>query len=928
MEKKTLHVISNSHWDREWGYPYEETRMLLLDFMDELLDLLDNDEKFPAFTFDSQTLGIEDYLEMRPENTERLKKHVKSGRLIVGPWYSLPEEYLVSGESLVRNLVVGHKSANKLGKVSKIGYTPFGYGQTSQMPQIYHGFGIDTIVFYRGINTPNSEFLWEGVDGSQLLGMRFGCMSRFSYYFYIYRQVRYGMDNEKHEYDWDRGASPFRMASADRNDEHYYVLDSNKKSWNTDIIPKQIKKLIEDESEHFTTSHIACMQGFDTSNPDPKESELIELCQEALPEHTIKLSTLADYFEGMRKEVKNPTKLFGESRDPGSVGKYTHLFGDVISARTRLKRANHKAEILLQRNAEPWSAIGSMVGGSYMRTSLDRCWQLLLKNHPHDTITGAGIDQMEKDSLYRADQINIISNGVSRRGMQNIQIQIDNSDLTEKDAVLTIFNPTPFARKEILSVYIDMPNNMDYDGFSICTPEGEVKDIQIKNQYNWGTLVRNLQDISLELKSERVHCTFETDAIPAFGYKTYHIIKEDKNKWSQDNIVNGTNVLENDYLKVQFNENGTLNMTHKETGHTYSNIHYLEDTGDIGHSWVHKKPNTNRTITSHGFPCTISVEEQGHLKASIKIDYFMQIPIGVDDKMKANDRFEMKPDTKRSEITRELKVSSLFTLTKDAKRLDVKTTLVNDCENHRLRVVFPTNLDTDSTNAEVSFDVVARDIHVKKDNAYYGKDNPTYPMYRFVDMDDKKNGFAILNTGIREYEAMDLPDRPLAITLFRAFTYRNPPVIDRWEVYPEMELAQCPGKHEWTYAIYPHSGDWKNGVYQEAEKLNLPLETAQVGAHEGHLPKELSFLEILGDNIQMTAFKQTENKNGNYIVRLFNPTEDSVKTSLKFASDIKNAYLTNMNEEREETLSAKSNILTFDMAKKKIVTIEIELEAL
>ena len=108
-ERKTIHVISNSHWDREWGYPFEETRLLLLKFMDELLDLLDNDPEFHSFTMDSQTLCVEDYLEFRPEKLETVQKHVKSGRLIIGPWCSLPEEYLVNGESVVRNLVVGHR---------------------------------------------------------------------------------------------------------------------------------------------------------------------------------------------------------------------------------------------------------------------------------------------------------------------------------------------------------------------------------------------------------------------------------------------------------------------------------------------------------------------------------------------------------------------------------------------------------------------------------------------------------------------------------------------------------------------------------------------------------------------------------------------------------------------------------------------------
>jgi alpha-mannosidase/mannosylglycerate hydrolase len=126
--------------------------------------------------------------------------------------------------------------------------------------------------------------------------------------------------------------------------------------------------------------------------------------------------------KAMRKEVKNPTVLTGESRDPGSTGKWTHLMGDVISARPRLKIANHRAETVLQRLAEPWSAIGSMVGGEYVKAGLDRCWNFLLRNHPHDTITGAGIDQMEKDpSTARSDR------DLGRTGapqMEAVQIKI------------------------------------------------------------------------------------------------------------------------------------------------------------------------------------------------------------------------------------------------------------------------------------------------------------------------------------------------------------------------------------------------------------------------------------------------------------------------------------------------------------------------
>ncbi|MBI2431422.1 MAG: hypothetical protein HYV26_00945, partial [Candidatus Hydrogenedentes bacterium] len=788
-QRKTIHVVSNSHWDREWVYPFEETRLLLLDFMDNLLNLLDSDPEFHSFTMDSQTLCVEDYLELRPEKRATIEKHVKSGRLIVGPWYSLPEEYCVNGESLARNLLVGHQVAESLGRVSKIGYTPFSYGQTSQIPQMYLGFGIDTIIFYRGINTPKSEFIWEGVDGSRLLGMRFGCMSRFSYYVYVYRVLRYGSDDVFARYDWDRGAAPFRLASARDPRTHYYVLDKDKKQWNHEPIAEQLHKLVRDESEHFTTSHICCMQGFDTSDPDPKETEIIKLCQELLPDHTIKLSSLEEYMAAMREEVKEPTVITGESRDPGSTGKWTHLYGDVISARTRLRRANHKAEVALQRLAEPWSAIGSTVGGEYLKSAIDKCWKLLLQNHPHDTISGAGTDQMEKDSLFRFDQINIISEGLTRRAMQAVQINIDNSDLAAGNVVMTVFNSCPFPRNGVVSCYLDMPDNMGYDAFTIHAPGvKERRRVQVQQQFDWGTLVRNLQDISIELRSKRVLCHVELDEIPAFGYKTFHLVRATQFPYEPGTLAPESNVLENEHVRAVFNSDGTIDLTHKESGHTYTGLHYLEDTGETGHTWVHMEPDQNETLTSHGFPCRISLEEAGPLLARMRVDYYLQVPVGLTKNIDEQFRTERMDHTARTEERRELAVTSRFTLRAGSHRLDVTTSLDNPCKNHRLRVVFPTRLKTDQTHAEVAYDVVARDIHVKPTSAYYAKPNPQYPMHRFVDMTDGTNGFAVLNTGIREFEAMDRAERPLAITLLRAFIYRNGPIFGRYEVYPEMEL--------------------------------------------------------------------------------------------------------------------------------------------
>ncbi len=199
-------------------------------------------------------------------------------------------------------------------------------------------------------------------------------------------------------------------------------------------------------------------------------------------------------------------------------------------------------------------------------------------------------------------------------------------------------------------------------------------------------------------------------------------------------------------------------------------------------------------------------------------------------------------------------------------------------------------------------------------------------MHRFVDMSDGDLGLAILNDGIREYEAHPDEDRTLAITLFRGFTATQSPVIDQWDVYPWMKLAQSLGINEWRYAIMPHQGDWQKGnVYREAEQFLLPLESAQAGKGSGDLPKKLSFVEIESHKVILSAMKKHE-KRETFVLRLFNPGLEEIKSKVNFHLPVKAAWLTNMNEERKEKLEAlNNNSITLRFAKKKIITCEVEL---
>jgi mannosylglycerate hydrolase len=939
-DPKEIHIVSNTHWDREWVYPSAETRLLLLEFMDNMLDLLDSQPDYHSFTMDSQTLCVQDYLEFRPERREQVANLVKEGRLLVGPWCSLPEEYIVNGEALVRNLVVGHKVAADLGKVTKVGYTPFGYGQTSQMPQIYQGFGIDTIIFYRGINTKYSEFIMRGPDGSELVGTRFGALSRFSYFFYLFRMVAYNMSRDEALYEWDRGTLPFKLAGDHHVDPHFYICDSDVTGWNTDNIETGIKKLLRDESEHFTTPYIVSMQGFDSSEPDKREVELIKECQKHIPTHKIIQSDLGSYLEKIKEEIAagrcTPEVIEGESRNPNSVGKWTHLFGDVISSRIRIKQMNAVNEQNVQRRAEPWCALATTLGAKYPMTVLEECWDNIMKNHPHDTICGAGVDQMEKDMIGRGEQVNLFSSGLFRRALQTVQTHIDNSDLDKNEVALTIFNPSPFVRSEVVSVNVDLPDDCDYEFFSIADSDGNDVAVQYVEFYPWGTLVRNLRDVSLQLHSERAKLHFEAKDIPAFGYKTYVVKHEDFVGQPMGSLVTGVNQMENEFLKVKIASDGTLNITNKETGDTFSGLHYIEDSGETGHSWTSMKPDRNELITSHAANCLIAQVEDGPVLARYTVEYRMMIPEGIEyleteayTGQTPRSQMRLPRILSRTKRKVEMVVKSEFTLRKDGKALEVTTTVDNNAKNHRVRVCFPTGVNAQVSAAEASFDVIERDTVRTPESEYWGREIPVLPHHRFVSMSDGEKGLTLLNNGMREYQVFEDEDHTLALTLFRAFTFRQPPILDRYDVYENMPLTQCPGEMTFKYNILPHAGTWDTaGVFEEADKINLPLEVAQVGPHAGDLPKEMSFLEIKPSNMAISTFKKAE-RNDNLILRVFNPTTDDIAGEIVFWQPFKKVTVTNLNEEpdadRQGEISVDGGTISVNLAAKKIITLELEV---
>ena len=925
-----IHVISNTHWDREWLYNFQETRQMLVEMMDGLLDILDSETDYKSFVLDSQIVPLEDYLEIRPQNFKRIKKHVQDGRLLIGPWYTDPESFSVNGESLARNLLMGHKVAKSFGNVMKVGYTPFGYGQNSQMPQLYRNFAIDTMLFYHGVSHDEvkNEFIFEGADGSRVLGSQLSSGARYNFYHNVYRPAIRGKGIKERTYKWREGGLPFHPALPNQAQAHHSVLNPETQ-FDEQALGTSIKSLFEAEKAVATTKYLTFMSGHDSSVPDKVELKLIEAAKKYLDDADIFHSSLPDLMEKIKKEAKDLTVLKGERRTPKLMNGRVHLYSDVLSSRTKMKIQNARAEYNLQRIAEPFAAMNWLLGNEYPAEQLEFAWKTLLKCHAHDSLAGSGVDDIERDMMCRLRQVNNICDSLSRRSLENLQLKIDTSNLESDAVILTVHNPSPFPRSEVVSAVLDIPLEKTLPEFSLTKADGsEWVPVQIVDRKPHHSVMNQPGEATLMMESEQILIHFEAKNIPAMGYSAYFVSQDES--FAKGSLVRGRNTMENDYLHIRIETDGTLTIKNKQTNRVYEGLHYFEDSGEAGHAWMHIEPTFDKVITTLGQTALISLIEDGPLKASYRIEYLMEIPVGIEEnggnKWQRLDGAGGK--AKRSGRNVRLKIVSTITLKKNSRSVEVKTEFDNTAENHRLRVMFPSRLVKAKTCfAETAFDVIEREIVMTPESPWYGGENATFPMQRFVDVNDGENGLALINNGLREYQVTDDTDRTIALTLLRAYEINLTTVSWRWESHPEMKLSQCPGKQEFEYLIYPHQGDWVTAdVHRVAERLSVPLIPVQSGTNKGGLPTEFSFMEIEQSELVLSAVKQAEDKKS-LIIRLYNPTLRQVTGKINFYKPLESARLVTMEELSLKKLKAEGNSVTLPIEKKKVVTIKVKLES-
>lgn len=914
-----MHVISHTHWDREWRYSFQQFRMMLVDMMDHLLDTLRDYPDYKHFHLDAQTIVLDDYYEVKPERRAEVEEYIRAGRIIVGPWYVLPDPSPVSGESLVRNLLIGMTATNDIGGTGITGYSPFGFGQVSQMPQIYRGFGIDNIMFYRGNNRyqTKSEYIWEGPDGSQLLGFRIAeLFGRANFWVNVYRPAVLNKWPYCWDYSWDERQLPYHECDSDSFARYDYYLLENKDRENyfPENLPKALETLKEQALRDATTSHLLYLDGHDQSEPHPRVAEIIAEANRLCPEDQFVHSSLAEYVDAVKREVKDLQIMRGEFRYTNIDGLWLNLYYGVLASRLYLKQSNREAENALHGICEPLCSTAWLLGADYPTGLLNIAWQQLLQNQAHDSIAGCAIDKVHEDCEYRTRQIREIADTQAMVSLGNLVKHIDGKHLPEDAILLTAYNALPYAREEVCYAAVDVPAAWKAGTLRLLDSDGKDMPLQLLQEENYGALVKIPREFPLPYAVKRFHIRFATGVVPGLGYKTFTVQQETVKRRHPGSLLCGPRAMANEYLAVEIEADGTFTLCDKVNGRTYSDLHYFEDTSDIGDPWSRKQVQLERTITSLGAPAQISCIEDGPLCAKFRIAVPMSLP-----------KCALPNGKSRSEEEVALEIVSILTLTRGARRLEIETTFDNTARDHRLRVMFPTDLATEVSWAESQFDVVSRPIQ-RPDDAAWKEPAPTaHPQLNFCDLATATGGLALLNDGLPEYEAVDDARRTLALTMVR--THRFPLIgadPDMAPEHPTEKGGQCLRVHTQRYALYPHAGNWEAGdVLAQAYAVNIPLRLALSGRPTGTLPMDASFFAIDARNITLAALKKTHRRD-TLVLRLSNPTDGAVTTAVRSLFPLKEAYLLALDEERQGPLAIQQeHELTVTLPAKKVVTIEV-----
>lgn len=895
QEKKyVIHVLSNTHWDREWYMTNEQFLARLVPMMDRLLEIM---KKYPTYRFvlDGQYMVLHDYLAARPEKKEEAGKLIQEGRLLVGPWYTQPLETIASGEGLIRNLQYGIRSTEQYGPAMMSSYEIDEFGHASQMPQLLRGFGIDNAIAWRGMpEDSRSVFMWEGPDGSKV--------------WMVYSNSGYG--------------EATTLPAQEEDFEE--VIDG--KTYRRRGLKNRIAALRKHREPWADTIHLMWLNGIDHSFAQENLLEVLKKAEEIDKELQISQSVPAELLAGIKQDyaerdlplrtVKGELMYAGEG-----------VMVPVQSCRASQKLLHYKTEHYLERVLEPVTAMSWLVGQEYPQWAVKRAWEFVLENHAHDSLGCTSVDTVYRQVMARYENSIALAGAVADDALRAV-MECDDARQTPS---LWFFNTASFAHRGTAEVEVTvMEGMMDDGGFELFTEAGEKVEHTLLSRKRVATLRYNpRRGHPTRSYGTQVKLLVALPEVAAFGYlrlrmrakphvKLFHMPKVTYH-------TSGTS-MENQYLKVAFEPNGTVSLTNKETGYTYRSLLLLEDSGEEGDAYVHRPPLVDSVCYSIGNRADISMLYDTPQGAAYEIRQTLTVPAGLRE-----DRLARTAERSTIDVVTVLKLNA------GSRRLDLEMKVKNNANSHRLRVLFPTGLkDAAVSRAGQPFDVVEHTLGFEYRPGVSEQPYLTHPMQDICDVSGCEAGLTVAAEGIYEYECTNDENRALALTLVRAVSSLEEA---NFTDMPEFSVPDAQEHMENTYriSVIPHKGDWRE-VYGEAMCFLNPVQplinrAREVSVLPEYVPGTLSLpeaghmLKLTAKDMMITAVKRAEDRDS-LIVRVWNYGCDEAEGTLQagFAGrEIREAYEVDLNEKRQQPATVKDGAIPFKLRAAGLYTVEIVL---
>ncbi len=850
MAPRRVAIVPHTHWDREWYQSFQEFRLSLVDLLDVLLPLLGSGDGYPYFMLDGQMAVVDDYLEVRPEQEDHLRALATAGRISMGPWYILMDEFLATGETIVRNLQMGLARAAAFGGAMPVGYLPDMFGHIAQMPQILRQAGFADAVVWRGVPSvvTKNGFWWESPDGS---------IVRAEY-------LPTGYSN---------GAT----------------------------LPDEAKGLVQRVVDHLeevgdlVIDDLLYMNGSDHLKPQPWLARIVAEANEIQDDFFFEITSLPEYLATATTEGLECWK--GELRS----GFRADMLMGVTSNRVDVKRTGGRALRELERRAEPLAAL-FQPPSQWPRRQLDLAWKEIVRNSAHDSICACSVDDVVDAVVHRYAEARTIASGLAERATAALAGSLaepgwyvlnaahhPRSGIVEMDVG---GHQPQEGHFQVLEESSGHMGSMELDADTVRTLLGMLQSPQLEHdmwlhdivveedeaaivislvtgheQRHDVPIVEAKRDIyaRLEARPEAMirlgleqppvrRIIARTGPVPGFGWQPFEPATLDKPV-----VASGPGEpasLSNGLVTITVDEDiGTFSLDGR------SGYGLLVDSGDLGDSYNYSPPRHD-SVVDRPVSVVVEVVERGPVRGRLV--------------MKARYRWPDHIDGSQTRVGEQwAEIQSTLELRADEPTVRVTTTFVNPSRDHRLRVHLPLPAPARTSLAESAFAVVERGLTAEGRTDEYGL--PTAPAHRFV----SAGGLTVVHDGVCEYELVDIAGGPrgdvastLALTVLRStgmlsrqgMTYRP---FAAGPLTPVEGLQMTGRLITLHYALGLGVGD----PYSLADDVLLPLE-AVVSSGGGTRPPVGSALQISG--AQVSAVRR---ENGVLEVRVFNPGPEPTSVS-------------------------------------------------